>query len=177
MFCTNCGRKLAKTAKFCPNCGTPADGDDMASQEQGAVSIQETKIQNVGVQDNANVGKVLRQLAIIQVSGISSLGVKQGYSGEIIVSDSEIWFSAWKYGAVLNVMSLGLSPWNKAKNWRYQLKDILDVRVFPNIVNCSVRILTSDHRETEFVFGRKSKFIEKAEAFREALLAKIAAAK
>lgn len=166
MFCSNCGKELPAEAKFCPACGTGVTGKNIGESHSAASQAKK-------VVPSKTRTPVIRLKAVIQVK--SFIGFNEGYAGNLIASDSEIWFEPWAYGAVLHVIRLWTSPWNIAKDWRLRLEDILDVRVCPNIVNCSIKVMTRDRKETEFVVGLKGRFLEKAESFCRDLRARIEA--
>lgn len=168
MFCTNCGGKLPDDAKFCPNCGTATDG---GSSGQGAHDAETAPPE--APKDTPTIIRLTP--ASIQVKNWA--GLSEPIPGCLIVSDSELWFSpSFKalYG-LMHIVRLGTSPWNKAKTWRRELKDVMDVQVCPNLINCSVKILTRDKVETEFVVGRKGRYLAVAESFRDALMARVGA--
>ena len=162
MICPNCQNKLSPDAVFCNCCGNKI----IHSPAHGSVKESENKPPVIRLEP-----------AIIQSRNI--LGLNEAFAGSLIASDSEIWFmlSYQALYAFMHIARFGITPYKKVRNWHYQLKDILDVRVSPNTINCSIKILSHDKIETEFIIGRKGKYLAVAEDFRKNLMARVATAR
>ena len=111
MFCPYCGKELIEEAYICPDCGAlvrelPKEQTQSAQSTPSQPSRKE-KLEKV-TRVFATISVIANAVAIAFFV-LSIFAKAFGWIGETSVEADELWFSFWKYGWFLTVMTLEIS--------------------------------------------------------------------